>query len=78
MDKEVIGYWGAGIPIDSGKILSDCGDGFVNIKWDDGREVMHKLDNIREGSWHNHNTLLYGPSPIGVYFNNLTTGERNG
>ena len=59
IDAKVTGYWGAGIPIDKGTIIANHKDGYVTVKWDDGREVMHKEANIRNGDWHNHDTKKY-------------------
>ena len=68
INAKVTGYWGAGIPIDKGTIVANHKNGYVTVRWEDGREVMHKESNIRNGCWHNHDKALYGMSPIGLYW----------
>jgi hypothetical protein len=68
INAKVTGYWGAGIPIDKGRVIANHKDGYVTIKWGDGREVMHLEHNIRDGAWHNHDAKKYGLSPIGIYW----------
>ncbi len=68
IDAKVTGYWGAGIPIDKGRVGANPRYVDVTIKWDDGREVMHLEHNIRDGAWHNHDTKKYGLSAIWRYW----------
>ena len=49
INAKVTGYWGAGIPFDYGKVVANHKDGYVTVKWDDGREVMHKETSIKVG-----------------------------
>ena len=66
--KKVTGFWGAGIPLDFGKVLDVYTDDTVDILWDDGRKVNHRLDNIKVGNHENGIGIYWGVDKDAIPF----------
>lgn len=66
LGQKVTGFWGAGIPIDTGKIVgfeTRKGEVFALIYWEDDKKFSHeKVSEIHPKGWRSPNG-----SPIGIF-----------
>ncbi len=70
LNKKVTGYWGAGIPLDFGKVDATHADGYITIKWDDGRRVKHNPANIQVGNINDGIGVYWGVDEQAIPFSN--------
>jgi hypothetical protein len=66
--RNVTGFWGAGIPLDFGKVVDVYTNHTVDILWDDGRKVNHRLDSIKVGNHENGIGIYWGVDYDGIPF----------
>ena len=58
--KKVTGFYGAGIPLDFGEVVSVYTDKTVDILWNDGSEVNVRFDEIKVGNHENGIGIYWG------------------
>ena len=58
--KKVTGFYGAGIPLDFGEVVSVYTDKTVDILWNDGSEVNVRWDEIKVGNHENGVGIYWG------------------
>ena len=68
--KKVTGFYGAGIPLDFGEVVSVYTDKTVDILWNDGSEVNVRFDEIKVGN--HENGIGYPCNRIGLLLIALT------
>jgi len=58
--KKVTGFYGAGIPLDFGEVVSVYTDKTVDILWNDGRKINHRFNEIKVGNHENGIGIYWG------------------